>query len=100
LLGHGEPIRVREPHYPDQLVFSPSGYLTHDWSWEYRRKQRRIIRNRVVVITHMGGREAAPWTRQDETRERAIQAAEYRRREIIRRLAQPVAEKTRYPAVV
>jgi len=26
----------------------------YGWSWEYRRKQRRIIRNRVAVITqHM-----------------------------------------------
>jgi hypothetical protein len=51
------------------------------WSWEYRRKQRRIIRNRVAVITHIGGRE------------QAIRDTEYRRRALIRKLANPVGEK-------
>src|SRR5262249_36011904 len=79
------PGRVRYPRCAKNL---------HGWSWEYRRKQRRIVRNRVAVITHKGGKEAAPWTREDEARELATRDTEFRRRALIRELAEPVTERS------
>jgi hypothetical protein len=92
--------RVTVVYGPGLVWYPRCAEHLYGWSWEYRRKKRRKIQNRVAVITYMGCREPDAWTPEDEAREQAIGAAEYRRREIIREFVKPIGEKTRCPAIV
>jgi hypothetical protein len=95
------PIGARKPkkgcinviHGPGLVRYPRCAKDLHGWSWEYRGKQRRIVQRRVAVVTYVGGKEPAPWTREDEAREQVIRDAEFRGRALITELAEPVAEE-------